>query len=60
MYTPWGLGWAVLLAGALLLAGLATGWHAKRSGDLGWAAFSAALLGTLFVDGLFWVSALLA
>ncbi|TAD76503.1 MAG: DUF3120 domain-containing protein [Oscillatoriales cyanobacterium] len=60
MYTPWGLGWAALLAGSLLLAGLATGWQAKRSGDLAWAVFSAALLGTLFVDGLFWVSALLA
>ncbi|MFG3819409.1 DUF3120 domain-containing protein [Limnothrix redekei] len=60
MHTPFGLGWAVLLAGTLLFAGLGAGWWAKRSQDAGWMVFSAALLGTLFVDGLFWLSALFA
>ena len=60
MHTPFGLGLAALLAGTLLFAGIGAGWWAKRSQDAGWMVFSAALLGTLFVDGLFWLSALFA
>lgn len=51
--TPWGVGCAVMLATILLLAGFLP----LRSRQVhGWT-FSGAILGTLLVDGLFWLAA---
>ncbi len=54
--SPWGLLWASLLVAMLLAVGLT----ALRSRALHWRAFSGAVLSTLLVDGLFWLSARLA
>jgi Protein of unknown function (DUF3120) len=61
MYTPWGLAWTAILVSSLLVAGLLPfSVPEVRQGHpsgLHWWAFSGALLSTLFVDGLFWVTA---
>jgi hypothetical protein len=51
--TPWGTSCAVVLAFLLLL----TGCLPLRSPGLHWWAFSGAVLSTLLVDGLFWLTA---
>jgi hypothetical protein len=47
--TPWGMTWACILAALLLI----TGNNAMRSPHLGYWAFAGAVLGTIFVDLLF-------
>ena len=47
--TPWGMTWACILAAMLLVIGN----KAMRSPDLGYWAFGGAVLGTIFVDLLF-------
>ena len=47
--TPWGMTWACILAALLLM----TGNNAMRSPNLGYWAFAGAVLGTIFVDLLF-------
>lgn len=47
--TPWGMTWACILAALLLV----TGNSAMRSPNLGYWAFAGAVLGTIFVDLLF-------
>ncbi|MBD1806203.1 DUF3120 domain-containing protein [Microcoleus sp. FACHB-SPT15] len=54
--TPWGISWAVVLIGTLLVVGL---WSLGK-GQLQWWAFSGAVLSTILVDSLFWVAASLA
>ncbi len=53
--TPWGMTWACILAALLLIAGN----RAMRSPDLGYWAFGGAVLGTIFVDLLFFSVAIL-
>ena len=53
--TPWGMTWACVLAALLLL----TGNKAMRSPILGYWAFGGAVLGTIFVDLLFFSLAIL-
>ena len=53
--TPWGMTWACALAALLLM----TGNRAMRSPDLGYWAFGGAVLGTIFVDLLFFSVAIL-
>ncbi|MFM7602742.1 MAG: DUF3120 domain-containing protein [Pseudanabaena sp.] len=53
--TPWGMTWACILAAFLLI----TGNKAMRSPDLGYWAFGGAVLGTIFVDLLFFSVAIL-
>ncbi|WP_434683913.1 DUF3120 domain-containing protein [Pseudanabaena minima] len=53
--TPWGMTWACALAALLLI----TGNRAMRSPDLGYWAFGGAVLGTIFVDLLFFSVAIL-
>ncbi|MBE9091382.1 DUF3120 domain-containing protein [Microcystis aeruginosa LEGE 11464] len=54
--TPWGISWAIVLLNLLLAIGIyplqKTGCH--------WWAFSGAVLSTILVDGLFWITASLA
>jgi hypothetical protein len=61
MYTPWGLAWTAILACSLLFASfLPFTLMGVRQGHphyLHWWGFSGALLSTLLVDGLFWVTA---
>lgn len=52
--TPWGYGWAIALATTLVMISLSSLWS-KR---LHWWAFSGAVLGTILVDGLFWLAAI--
>ncbi|WP_420840332.1 DUF3120 domain-containing protein [Argonema galeatum] len=51
--TPWGIVWAVVLVGVLLIVGTLP----LRSRQLHWWAFSGAVLSTIFVDSLFWLAA---
>jgi len=53
--TPWGMTWACLLAALLLV----TANKAMKSSDLGYWAFGGAVLGTIFVDLLFFAVAML-
>ncbi len=52
--TPWGMTWACILAALLLV----TGNRAMRSPQLGYWAFGGAVLGTIFVDLLFFMVAI--
>lgn len=54
--TPWGVAWVVIL-GTLLLT---TGCLSLRSRHLHWWTFGGAVLGTILVDGLFWLAAAVA
>jgi hypothetical protein len=54
--TPWGISWAMVLVGTLLVVGL---WSLGK-GQLYWWAFSGAVLSTILVDTLFWVAASMA
>ncbi len=51
--TPWGQGWALILATALLTFGILP----LRNQQLHWWAFSGAVLSTILVDSLFWIAA---
>jgi hypothetical protein len=51
--TPWGISWAVVLVGTLLVVGL---WALVKE-PLHWRAFSGAVLSTILVDSLFWLAA---
>lgn len=51
--TPWGQGWALILALILLTLGV----FPLRYQQLHWWAFSGAVLSTILVDGLFWLAA---
>ncbi|OLP17964.1 hypothetical protein BST81_13005 [Leptolyngbya sp. 'hensonii'] len=51
--TSWGLSWVVILLIVLLIIGVLPLW----SRSMGWWAFSGAVLGTILVDGLFWLAA---
>ena len=53
--TPWGIAWASILAALLLMIGN----KAMRSPNLGYWAFAGAVLGTIFVDLLFFSVAIL-
>ncbi len=59
--TPWGAAWAAALVIVLLAAGLLPltrpGVRIAQLKQLHWWAFSGAVLGTLLVDGLFWLTA---
>ena len=61
MQTPWGQVWAVILVLALLFLGSAPliqrGVIVGAQSHLHWWVFSGAVLSTLIVDGLFWLSA---
>jgi hypothetical protein len=54
--TPWGEGWAIVLAISLLVAGLVP----LKNKQKHWYAFSGAVLSTILVDSLFLVAAILA
>ncbi|MEL4894805.1 DUF3120 domain-containing protein [Crocosphaera sp. Alani8] len=54
--TPWGMGWAIVLATCLLVIGL---WGMQKS-DHHWWALGGAVLSTILVDSLFWFAASLA
>lgn len=59
--TPWGIGWAAALAVVLFVAGflpltLPGVWEARLH-QLHWWAFAGAVLSTILVDGLFWLTA---
>jgi hypothetical protein len=56
MQTPWGAGWAFVLA--MLLLGVS--FLPLRSRHDYWWAFSGAVLSTILVDSLFWVAAISA
>lgn len=56
MQTFSGMSWAIVMINILLWVGLA----ALQSRQLGWWAFSGAVLSTIVVDGLFWVVACFA
>lgn len=51
--TPWGAGWALALASLLLILGLVP----LKSDQPHWLVFSGTILGTILVDGLFWMVA---
>ncbi|UZQ53500.1 DUF3120 domain-containing protein [Trichothermofontia sichuanensis B231] len=51
--TPWGYSWAALLGSTLAVIGL----MALCQRQLPWRVFSGAVLGTILVDGLFWLLA---
>jgi len=59
--TPWGVSWAIALAATLLIAGLLPltlpGVWAARPSQLHWWTFSGAVLSTILVDSLFWLTA---
>ena len=54
--TPWGLGWAIVMAIVLLIVGI----FPLRYRQYHWWAFSGAVLSTILVDSLFWLAAALA
>jgi hypothetical protein len=54
--TPWGQGWALILALVLLTLGILP----LRYRQLHWWAFSGAVLSTILVDSLFWLAAAVA
>ena len=56
MLTPWGVSWALMLALALIFIGCAS----LCSRQICWWAFGGAVLSTILVDGLFWLTAALA
>lgn len=56
MQTSWGIGWAVVLVVVLSTVG----WRSLTKPDLHWWAFGGAVISTIFVDGLFWIAALMA
>ena len=56
IHTAWGISWAIVLVNGLLSLGF---WALQKSSPAWWA-FGGAVLSTLFVDSLFWFSALLA
>jgi hypothetical protein len=51
--TPWGLGWAIIMALVLLIVGI----FPLRYRQYHWWAFSGAVLSTILVDSLFWLAA---
>ncbi len=51
--TPWGYSWAALLGSTLAVIGI----MALGQRQLPWMVFGGAVLGTILVDGLFWLSA---
>ena len=51
--TPWGQGWAFILALVLLTLGI---WPLRKE-QRHWWAFSGAVLSTILVDGLFLIAA---
>jgi hypothetical protein len=59
--TPWGVGWAMVLAAALLLAGMLPltipGVRVAHPHRIHWWGFAGAVLSTILVDGLFWFAA---
>ncbi len=54
--TPWGISWATVLVGTLLIVGI---WSLAK-GQLPWWAFSGAVLSTILVDSMFWLAASMA
>ncbi len=60
--TPWGISWAAALAVVLITAGFLPltlqGVKEARIHQLHWWAFAGAVLSTILVDGLFWITAL--
>lgn len=54
--TPWGVSWAIVLLNLLLAIGI----YPLQKRVCHWWAFSGAVLSTILVDGLFWITASLA
>jgi hypothetical protein len=54
--TPWGISWAIVLLNLLLGIGI----YPLQKRLCHWWAFSGAVLSTILVDGLFWITASLA
>ena len=54
--TPWGISWAIVLLNLLLAIGI----YPLQKRLYYWWAFSGAVLSTILVDGLFWITASLA
>ncbi|GEA26071.1 hypothetical protein MiAbW_00617 [Microcystis aeruginosa NIES-4325] len=54
--TPWGISWAIVLLNLLLAIGI----YPLQKRVSHWWAFSGAVLSTILVDGLFWITASLA
>jgi hypothetical protein len=54
--TPWGISWAIVLLNLLLAIGI----YPLQKRGCHWWAFSGAVLSTILVDGLFWITASLA
>jgi len=54
--TPWGISWALVLLNLLLAIGI----YPLQKRVCHWWAFSGAVLSTILVDGLFWITASLA
>lgn len=54
--TPWGISWAIVLLNLLLVIGI----YPLQKRVCHWWAFSGAVLSTILVDGLFWITASLA
>jgi Protein of unknown function (DUF3120) len=54
--TPWGISWAIVLLNLLLAIGI----YPLQKRVCYWWAFSGAVLSTILVDGLFWITASLA
>ena len=54
--TPWGISWAIVLLNLLLAIGI----YPLPKRVCHWWAFSGAVLSTILVDGLFWITASLA
>lgn len=54
--TPWGISWAIVLLNLLLAIGI----YPLQKRVCHWWAFSGAVLSTILVDGLFWITASLS